>query len=83
MKDKAILDLFGGLTSQIPEAINVDKIAAQGIRTDISISLPFHDNSVDEIIASGPRAEFLDEAARVLKKCGKVFINATENNRLS
>jgi filamentous hemagglutinin len=47
-----ILDLFGGLTSQIPGAINVDRIAAQGIRTDISIGVPFHENSVDEIIAS-------------------------------
>lgn len=80
MKNTVILDLFGGLTSQIPRAINIDKIAAQGIRTDISISLPFHENSVDEIIASGPRAIFLEEAARVLKIGGKVFINATERN---
>ncbi len=80
MTNIIILDLFGGLTSQIPGAINVDRIAAQGIRTDISIGVPFHENSVDEIIASGPRAVFLDEAARVLKKDGKVFINATEHN---
>ncbi len=50
--------------------------------TEPSISLPFHENLVDKIIASGPRAAFLDEVARVLKKGGKVFINATARNGL-
>ncbi|MBI1925710.1 hypothetical protein HYR99_15835 [Candidatus Poribacteria bacterium] len=75
-----VLDLFGGVTSQIRGAVNVDKIAAQGVRADIGKGLPFRSRSVNEIIASGPRAVFLDEAARVLKIGGKIVINATAHN---
>jgi ubiquinone/menaquinone biosynthesis C-methylase UbiE len=35
---------------------------------------------VAEIIASGPRAPFLAEAARVLQPGGRILINATQGN---
>jgi SAM-dependent methyltransferase len=79
-KSRIVLDLFGGVTSQIGGAVNVDIRAGQGVRANISKGLPFRTHSVDEIIASGPRAEFLEEGARVLKKGGKIFINANAPN---
>ncbi len=33
-----------------------------------------------EVIASGPRAAFLSEAARVLEPGGRIFINTTRND---
>ncbi|HAX90510.1 MAG TPA: hypothetical protein DCY91_30775 [Cyanobacteria bacterium UBA11370] len=76
------LDLFGGRISQIPGAINIDMIAEEGIRATIAdLVRIFPDNSVDEIIASGPQAEFLEEAARVLKPRGRIYINANFSNR--
>lgn len=75
------LDLFGGKTSQIPEAINVDKIAESGIQTSIAELLPkLPRQSIDEIIASNPQAFFLEYAAPVLKPGGRIYINATKRN---
>jgi RHS repeat-associated protein len=73
------LDLFGGEVSQIPGAINVDLRAKEGLVADVQ-ALPFSDESVGEIIASGPQAPFLDEAARVLKPGGRIYINYTRRN---
>lgn len=35
---------------------------------------------MSEIIASGPQAPFLEEAALVLKPGGRIYINATKGN---
>jgi RHS repeat-associated protein len=61
-----VVDLFGGASSQISGAINIDLRAQVGIRADAA-SLPIASESVDKVVASGPRAPFLDEASRVLK----------------
>ncbi|MEG4535152.1 hypothetical protein [Microcoleus sp. D2_18a_D3] len=75
------LDLFGGKTSQIPEAINVDLIAESGIKTSIAELLPkLPRQSIDQIIASNPQAYFLEYAAPVLKLGGRIYINATKRN---
>jgi RHS repeat-associated protein len=74
-----VLDLFGGASSQIPGAINIDLRAQSGIRADVS-ALPIRSESVDKIVASGPRAPFLDEASRVLKPGGRLYINFTIRN---
>ncbi|WP_395373540.1 SpvB/TcaC N-terminal domain-containing protein [Marinicella sp. W31] len=73
------LDLFGGETSQLKGFINVDLRAVQGIRASVD-KLPFASNSVSEIVASGPRAKFLNEANRVLMPGGRLYINYTERN---
>lgn len=75
------LDLFGGKTSQIPEAINVDKIAESGIKASVAELLPkLPRQSIDQIIASNPQAFFLEYAAPVLKPGGRIYINATKRN---
>jgi hypothetical protein len=75
------LDLFGGKTSQIPEAINVDLIAESGIKTSIAELLPkLPRQSIDQIIVSNPQAYFLEYAAPVLKPGGRIYINATRRN---
>ena len=75
------LDLFGGKTSQIPEAINVDLIAESGIKTSIAELLPkLPRQSIDQIIVSNPQAYFLEYAAPVLKLGGRIYINATKRN---
>jgi RHS repeat-associated protein len=74
------VDLFGGKTSQIPDAVNLDTIAEQGIRASAT-DLPFATGSVSEIIASGPRSPFLEEASRVLEPGGRIYINATKGNK--
>jgi len=81
-KRGATLDLFGGRGSQIPGAINVDLIAAsgRGVRAS-STALPFRSGSIGQIVASGPQAQFLSEAARVLRPGGRIFINATKGNK--
>lgn len=79
-KAPVVLDLFGGTTSQISGAINVDIIATQGVRASTT-ALPFASGVAKEVIASGPRAEFLSEAARVLQSGGKIFINTSKGNR--
>lgn len=73
------LDLFGGAHSKIAGAINVDTKAMSGVRASTE-ALPFKTGSVSEVIASGPQAPFLSEAARVLKPGGSIFINATKGN---
>ncbi len=75
------LDLFGGKTSQIPEAINIDLIAESGIKASIAELLPkLPRQSIDEIIVSNPQAYFLEYAAPVLKPGGRIYINATKRN---
>lgn len=79
--EKITLDLFGGKTSQVPEAINVDAIASSGIQASIAELLPkLPRESIDEIIASNPQAYFLEDAAPVLKPGGRIYINATKRN---
>jgi hypothetical protein len=69
-----ILDLFGGRTSQIPHAINLDIIADEGIRASTSdLGRIFPNNSVDEIVVSGPQAPFIEEAAQILKPGGRIY----------
>jgi hypothetical protein len=75
------LDLFGGNFSQVPNAINIDLRADSGIRgsvADLLTKLP--KNSIDEIIASNPQADFIELAATVLKLGGRIYINATKGN---
>jgi hypothetical protein len=70
------------LSSQITDAINYDIIAEQGIRANVSeLANIFPANSVDKIIVSGPQAEFLEQAAIILKAGGRIYINATYSNR--
>ncbi|HLP91052.1 MAG TPA: DUF4157 domain-containing protein [Nostocaceae cyanobacterium] len=79
--DKIVIDLFGGKNSDIPGAINFDLVAEQGIKGNLSeLTTIFPPNSVDEIIASGPQAEFLSEAAKILKPGGRIYINANFSN---
>jgi len=79
--EEIILDLFGGLTSQVPGAINYDIAAEEGIQGDVSQLLEiFPPNSVSEIIASGPQAFFLEQAAIILKSGGRIYINANRSN---
>ena len=54
-------------------------LAERGSVEDLAKIFP--DNSVDEIIANGPQAEFLEEAARITKPGGKIYINANFSNR--
>jgi filamentous hemagglutinin len=79
--------LFGGKTSQIPGAINVDIIAEQGVRASAS-KLPFASGSVDQIVASNPyipggsgMMDFLPSTAEALKPGGQIIINATKGNK--
>lgn len=75
------LDLFGGKTSQIPEAINIDLIAESGIKASIAELLPkLPRQSIDQIIVSNPQAYFLEYAAPILKPGGRIYINATKRN---
>lgn len=71
--------MFGGQTSQLVGAINVDIIATEGVQAETK-ALPFANESVDEIVASGPQAGFLSEAARVLKVGGRLYINFSKGN---
>lgn len=79
--EEIIIDIFGGKNSQIPDGINVDLVAESGIRASVK-SLPeiFPPGSASEIIASGPQAPFLEEAALVLKQGGRIYINASKGN---
>lgn len=76
---EVVLDLFSGKTSQVPGAIGVDLEVTAGVVASTE-QLPFKAGSVIEIIVSGPQAEFLAEAARVLRPGGQIFINATKGN---
>lgn len=79
--EEIILDLFGGLTSQVTGAINYDVGAEEGIRGDVSQLLEiFPPNSVSEIIASGPQTFFLEQAAIILKSGGRIYIDANRSN---
>lgn len=80
--ERITLDLFGGKTSQVPDAINFDIVAEQGIKAQIAdLGEIFPETSVDEIIATSPQAEFLEQAARILKPGGRIYINANFSNR--
>lgn len=76
------LDLFGGKVSQLAGEgfVSVDLVAINGVRASAS-NLPFKTGTISEIVASGPQAKFLAEAARVLKPGGRIFINATKGNK--
>jgi filamentous hemagglutinin len=85
-----VLDLFGGKSSQIPGAINVDIIAEQGVRASAT-KLPFGTAAVDKVITSNPYIpktaggtlnimDWLPESARVLKPGGQIIINGTVKN---
>ncbi|MES2407736.1 MAG: hypothetical protein V4528_10505 [Pseudomonadota bacterium] len=81
-----VLDLFGGRTSQIPGAINVDISAMQGIRASAT-KLPFQGGIADKVVASNPYIQggsgimdFLPGAADALKPGGQLIINATQRN---
>jgi hypothetical protein len=85
------LDLFGGRTSQIPGATNVDIIATDGIKAN-ALELPFVNGSIDEIIISNPylqrngmtsrevRSQLFAEINRVLTDEGEVYINTQVSN---
>lgn len=76
------MDLFGGARSQIPSAINFDIIAEEGIKANVyQLTDIFPESSVDEIIASSPQAEFLPQAAKIIKPLGRIYINANFKNR--
>ena len=76
------MDLFGGATSQILNAINVDAEAESGIKASVEdLGQIFPPGSVSEIIVSGPQAPFLEQAAMILKPGGRIYINATPKNR--
>ena len=82
-----VLDLFGGRTSQVPGAINVDIVAQDGVRASAT-QLPFGTATVDRIVASNPYLpggagimDWLPDAANALKSGGTLVINATELNR--
>ncbi|MGI9282798.1 MAG: hypothetical protein ACR2PX_24645 [Endozoicomonas sp.] len=88
---KVILDMFGGKHSMNPGAINLDTRAESGIRGS-AIDLPVKTNSVDEIVTNNPYIpkehsrtdsimDWLPEAARVLKPCGEITINAYGSNK--
>jgi len=76
------IDLMGGKVSQLgDDFVNVDIIAEKGIRgsaTDLSKFI--RPNSIDEIVCSNPQAEFIEQASKILKKNGKIYINGTEKN---
>jgi filamentous hemagglutinin len=81
-----VLDLFGGKTSQVPGAINVDVVAQDGVRGS-ALQLPFQDGSASQVIASNPyipgvsgMMDYLPEASRVLQDDGQLIINSTARN---
>ena len=81
-----VLDLFGGKTSQVPGAVNVDVIAQDGVRAS-ALQLPFRDASAGQVIASNPyipggsgMMDYLPEASRVLQQDGQLIINSTARN---
>jgi len=82
-----VLDLFGGKTSQVPGAVNVDIIAQGGVRAS-ALQLPFRDASANQVIASNPyipggagMMDYLPEASRVLQQGGQLIINSTAGNK--
>ena len=76
-----IVDLFGGATSQIPDAINIDWVAESGIKALVEdLCKIFPPSSVSEIVVSGPQSSFLEQAAIILKQGGRIYINATKGN---
>ncbi|SFL03892.1 LysM peptidoglycan-binding domain-containing protein [Pseudomonas sp. NFACC46-3] len=80
-----VIDLFGGRTSQIPGAINIDIVAEQGIRAS-ALQLPIKSGVADQIIASNPYIKgltseaWLPGAADALKSGGQLIINSTSRN---
>lgn len=88
---KVVIDLFGGRTSQIPGAINIDRrnqqrLGAQALVPDPRQPAarvrfaPIKDGIADDVFAIGPRAPFLDEAHRILKPGGRLTVVGTRRN---
>jgi hypothetical protein len=84
-----VLDLFGGRTSQIKGAINVDMVAQEGVRASAT-QLPFSPAVADKIVASSPylpggsgMMDWLSGAAFTLKSGGTLIINATSQNKFA
>lgn len=88
---KVVIDLFGGRTSQIPGAINIDRRNRQRLgaralvpdprQPDAQVRfVPIKDGIADDIFAIGPRAPFLDEAHRILKPGGRLTVVGTRRN---
>ncbi|MGA3892034.1 DUF637 domain-containing protein, partial [Ralstonia nicotianae] len=82
-----VLDLFGGRTSQILGAVNVDIVAQDGVRASAT-QLPFGAATADRIVASNPYLpggsgimDWLPGAANALKPGGTLTINATQLNK--
>ncbi|VII90818.1 hypothetical protein [Pseudomonas sp. FG-3G] len=84
-REPVVIDLFGGRTSQIPGAINIDIVAEQGIRAS-ALQLPIKSGVADQVVASNPYIKgltseaWLPGAADALKPGGHLIINATSRN---
>ncbi|MEN3942499.1 hypothetical protein WJU23_14465 [Prosthecobacter sp. SYSU 5D2] len=84
--NKKIIEVFGGKSSKIPGATNVDIIAENGIRDSAAnLASHFPPESQDVIVASNPRGimlnDWLKNAASVLKPDGRIVINGTKSNK--
>lgn len=86
-REPVVLDLFGGRTSQIPGAINVDIVAQEGVRASAT-QLPFRAGSADRIVASNPYLpggsgiiDWLPGAVDTLRPGGTLTINSTPLNK--
>ena len=83
---KRIVEFFGGARGFIPSAINVDVVAVHGFKGTIAdfakqATKRGLNGTIDRVVASGPQAPFLDEAAQLLKPGGELIINATKGNK--
>lgn len=83
-----ILDFFGGETSQIKGALNIDPAATKGFKGTIEefVQVAKKNNitgNVDKIVANNPYgyADYVADAAQLLKKDGTITIRGTESNR--
>ncbi len=81
------VELFGGKTGQVPGALNIDVIAENGLRADITRPLVVT-GQASEITAFNPYLEigtrttmqWLPNAARILKPGGRIIISGTKRN---
>jgi len=73
-----ILDLFGGPTSQLVGAINVDIIATEVYKLKLKLYLLLTKALMK--LCKWAASCFLSEAARVLKVGGRLYINFSKGN---